>query len=94
MVGFTANVMVAWAPPPPRKIALGTYAATIDLVSHYYKRPTGHQWPYSIYTMIHGRTTRESDDVIARIVQQTGVHRYCALRTVREFKKTRIVYFQ
>jgi DNA-binding Lrp family transcriptional regulator len=91
--GFAANVMVAWSPSAARKAALGTYAATLDLVSHCYERPVSRKWPYSIYTMIHGRSEGECAGVIAQIVKHTGVRRYCALKTVREFKKVRVSYF-
>jgi DNA-binding Lrp family transcriptional regulator len=91
--GFAANVMVAWAPPGNKVEELGNYAATLGAVTHTYQRPTSKKWPYSVYTMIHGRGMEKCRDVIAEIRRATGVRRYRELRTVKEYKKTRVAYF-
>ena len=90
--GYRANVLVAWIVPGSGKKLLGEVAAAVPVVSHCYERSVRDRWPYSIYTMIHGRTNRECEAVIKRIAAETGVNRYRRLKTVRCLKKSRIVY--
>lgn len=92
--GYGANVMVAWAPPPDRIEELGMYAATRKAITHSYQRPTSAKWPYSVYTMIHGKTMKDCRSVIADIKKATGVRAYRELRTLKEYKKVRVVYFE
>jgi DNA-binding Lrp family transcriptional regulator len=91
--GFAANVMVAWAPRKNQKEKLGMFAASLPLVSHCYERPASREWPYSIYTMIHGKTMSGCRRIIKKISHESGVTAYQALKTVREFKKQRVQYF-
>jgi DNA-binding Lrp family transcriptional regulator len=52
--GFTANAMVAWQVEEDRIETVGKIMASFRQVSHCYRRnPTG-DWPYNLYTMIHG----------------------------------------
>jgi hypothetical protein len=43
--------------------------------------------------MIHARSEEEANGVVRRIAARTGLRDYALLRTVREFKKTRVRYF-
>ena len=63
--GFKANAMGVWAVPDEQLDAIGPQMADVRRrVSHCYRRPTYDDWPYSVFTMVHGRTrTRlRSDD--------------------------------
>lgn len=91
--GFTANVMVAWAPRENLKKVLAGCAIRKKEISHCYERPWSSTWPYSIYTMVHGRTMGECTKVIEDMSAQSGVKKYRVLPTIREFKKTRVLYF-
>lgn len=91
--GFGANVMVAWAPRKQDLEKLGACAAAHKEISHCYQRPGSRKWPFSIYTMVHGKSQRECRGVVKSIVKATGVTRYRELTTVREYKKIRVVYF-
>jgi DNA-binding Lrp family transcriptional regulator len=92
--GYTANVMVAWAARgKARRERLGLCAAANTLVSHCYQRPSSRAWPYSMYTMIHGRSMRECRRVIGDIAKCSGVTDYRALVTRKEYKKVRALYF-
>ena len=91
--GYPANVMAVWAPPEDKKDLLGKAAAAHTQVSHCYERPTFPNWPYSIYTMIHGRSVAECRNVIRRIAGDSGVLLHRELTTVREYKKVRVEYF-
>ena len=54
--GFGANAMGAWIVPPEQRDSFGQTAASFSSVSHCYQRPTYEDWPYSIFTMVHGQS--------------------------------------
>ena len=91
--GFAANVMVAWAPAAARKEALAACAVREKWVSHCYERPSSKKWPFSLYTMIHGRTMAACRKTIRAIEKTSGVKRYRELKTLKEFKKIRVEYY-
>lgn len=91
--GFTANVMGAWAVSSSEVEAVGTAIAGFGSVSHCYERPTYPDWPYSVFSMIHGRSREACEQVLDAIARTTGVTERLALWTVREFKKVRLRYF-
>jgi siroheme decarboxylase len=93
--GFPANVLVVWAPDKKSVDRLGRVAASQKNVSHCYERPAaeGQNWPYSVYTMIHGRSMAECERVIRSISLESGVTEYRKLTTVKEYKKIRVEYF-
>ncbi len=93
--GFTANAMGVWAVDPnrPDLDAIGEKMAGFRAVSHCYRRPTYPDWPYSLFTMVHGRSADECAAVLAEISRETGITDYRALYSTKEWKKTRVVYF-
>lgn len=91
--GFKANAMGVWAVPDDRLDEVGPEMASFAAVSHCYRRPTYPDWPYSVFTMVHGRSARECEETIAAIRDETGVDEYCLLWSVKEYKKTRVKYF-
>jgi Transcriptional regulators len=91
--GVPANVMVAWAPREELKTALAECAVRQQKISHCYERPSSRKWPYSMYTMIHGKSMDECTQVIKQISAQSGVKKYSLLPTIWEFKKVRVQYY-
>lgn len=91
--GFTANGMGVWEVPEERIEELGPKMAAVRGVSHCYQRPTYPDWPYSIFTMAHGRNRTECDEILHSISVETGIDEYKTLYSCREFKKVRIMYF-
>jgi len=91
--GFKANAMGVWAVPEEALDAIGPQMAGFAAVSHCYKRPTYDDWPYSVFTMVHGRTARDCEATIDAIRTETGVDEYCLLWSVKEYKKVRVRYF-
>ncbi len=91
--GFKANAMGVWAVPEERLDELGPQMAGFALVSHCYRRPTYPDWPYSVFTMVHGKSARECEATIAAVQAETGVDDYALLWSVKEYKKTRVRYF-
>ena len=62
--GFKANAMGVWAVPDDQLDAIGPQMAGFAAVSHCYRRPTYEDWPYSVFTMVHGRSARECEQTI------------------------------
>ena len=91
--GFSANGMGVWKVPDERIMELGPRMAAFRGISHCYQRPTYKDWPYSIFTMAHGRSKDECDAILASIADQTGVSERSTLYSSTEFKKIRLLYF-
>jgi DNA-binding Lrp family transcriptional regulator len=91
--GFKANAMGVWAVPEEQLDEIGPRMAGFALVSHCYRRPTYDDWPYSIFTMVHGKNARECEETIAAIHDEIGVDEYALLWSMKEYKKTRVRYF-
>jgi DNA-binding Lrp family transcriptional regulator len=82
-----------WAVPEEELDEVGPQMAGFAFVSHCYKRPTYDDWPYSVFTMVHGHNGRDCEETIAAIQAETGVDDYALLWSVKEYKKTRVRYF-
>jgi DNA-binding Lrp family transcriptional regulator len=54
--GFSANGMGVWKVPDAQIMELGMRMASFRGISHCYQRPTYQDWPYSVFTMAHGRS--------------------------------------
>jgi len=91
--GFKANAMGVWAVAEDRLEEIGPQMAGFALVSHCYRRPTYDDWPYSVFTMVHGKNAKDCETTIAAIRDETGVVDYALLWSVKEYKKTRVRYF-
>ncbi len=91
--GFTANGMVCWRVPEEHIEEAGRKAAAFPEVSHCYQRPTCPDWPYNLFTMIHGRSKVECEETARCISEAIGVKDYVILYSTREFKKERVKYF-
>jgi DNA-binding Lrp family transcriptional regulator len=93
--GFSANGMGVWRVPEERILEAGRRMAAVRGVSHCYQRPTYPDWPYSIFTMAHGRSKQECDAILDSIARQHGLHGEdrAVLYSSTEFKKVRLHYF-
>ena len=91
--GFRANAMGVWAVPPERADEVGPVMGSFRDVSHCYLRPTYPDWPYNIFTMVHGQTTADCQQTIDAISSVTGITEYALLYSTREYKKIRLKYF-
>jgi DNA-binding Lrp family transcriptional regulator len=91
--GFRANAMGVWVVPPGRAEEVGQIMASFKGVSHCYLRPTYPDWPYGIFTMVHGQEAKDCQDIINAISQATGITEYALLYSTREYKKVRVKYF-
>ena len=91
--GFSANGMGVWKVPDEQIMELGPQMAAYRGISHCYQRPTYRDWPYSIFTMAHGRSKEECDAILDSIAESTGVQERATLYSSTEFKKIRLLYF-
>ncbi|MDR2696418.1 MAG: Lrp/AsnC family transcriptional regulator [Deltaproteobacteria bacterium] len=92
--GWTHNVMVAWRADEALADAAGEIAARHPNISHCYYRPSpAPDWPYSFFTMVHGRSAEECQAVIESLRRASGLDGYAALESLKELKKTSMTYF-
>jgi len=91
--GFSANGMGVWKVPDDRVLELGKRMAAFRGISHCYQRPTYEDWPYSVFTMAHGRSKEECDAILDSIAADTGIEERATLYSSTEFKKIRLLYF-
>jgi DNA-binding Lrp family transcriptional regulator len=91
--GFSANGMGVWNVPDDRIMELGMRMASFRGISHCYQRPTYADWPYSVFTMAHGRSKEECDAILDSIAADTGIGDRATLYSSTEFKKIRLLYF-
>lgn len=91
--GYKANAMGVWAVPEEDCEEIGPKMAGFSAVSHCYKRPTYDDWPYSIFTMVHGHKASDCEETIAAIANETGINEYTLLWSIKEYKKIRVRYF-
>ena len=85
--------MGVWKVPEGRIAELGPRMASVRGISHCYQRPIYQDWPYSIFTMAHGRSKEECDAILESIAAETGVTDRATLYSSTEFKKIRLLYF-
>jgi siroheme decarboxylase len=91
--GFSANGMGVWAVPEAEILDTGRQMAAFRGISHCYQRPTYADWPYSVFTMAHGRSKEECDAILDSIAASTGITERATLYSSTEFKKVRMLYF-
>ncbi len=91
--GFSANGMGVWNVPEAEILETGKRMAAFRGVSHCYQRPTYPDWPFSVFTMAHGRSKEECDAVLSSIAEATGIEDRATLYSSTEFKKVRMRYF-
>ena len=88
------NAMVAWIVEKDNIDAAGAIASSFANISHVYYRPSKYQaWPYSFYTMIHGRTEAECLESIQKLEQMEYFQEHCILQSLKELKKVSMTYF-
>jgi siroheme decarboxylase len=91
--GFSANGMGVWKVPEEDILEVGRQMAAVRGISHCYQRPTYEDWPYSVFTMAHGRSKEECDAILDSIAETHGITERATLYSSTEFKKIRLLYF-
>jgi DNA-binding Lrp family transcriptional regulator len=91
--GYKANVMVAWRVDESRIAETGAAMAAFKSVSHCYRRDPTDQWPYNLYTMVHGRNEEACRKTVQKMAAKSGLTTFAMLFSRRELKKTSMKYF-
>jgi DNA-binding Lrp family transcriptional regulator len=93
--GFSANGMGVWKVPAAEIMETGGRMASFRGISHCYQRPTYEDWPYSVFTMAHGRSKEECDAILDSIAEECGMgpDDRATLYSSTEYKKIRLRYF-
>ena len=91
--GFVASAMGVWVVPAGETDDYGVKLSQHRAVSHCYLRPTYEDWPYNLYTTVHGRSVDECESIINDLAIDTGLTQKQALYPIREYKKARVAFF-
>lgn len=96
-LGYRSNAMTVWNIPDDRVGELGKCMGQFDFITLCYRRPRRlPDWPYNLFTMIHGK---DKDDVLANIEmlrERCGLEKieYQVLFSTRRFKQRGAIYRQ
>jgi len=93
VAGAEANLLVAWRVDEAQADLYGPQCARFRSISHCYLRPAGPDWPWNLYTMIHGRTEQDCRMTVEEILATTSLGDRQELWTLREYKKARVPLF-
>ncbi|MGM0645349.1 MAG: winged helix-turn-helix transcriptional regulator [Thermodesulfobacteriota bacterium] len=92
--GYGHNAMVAWYVEQDHDLhEVGARMAERPEITHCYQRRNCLDWPYNMYTMIHGKSLEDCLRVIGELQAATGVQQYEILFSDQELKKTSMRYF-
>lgn len=91
--GFVATAMGVWVVPAGQVDEYGAKLSQHRAVSHCYLRPVYEDWPYNLYTTVHGRSVDECESIINDLAIDTGLTEKQALYPTREYKKVRMTFF-
>ena len=96
-LGYTANGMVVWNIPDDRVEELGMCIGKYECVTLSYRRPRRlPDWPYNLFTMVHGSNREEVTQKIEEIVTQCNLQdiEHTTLFSTRRFKQRGASYTQ
>jgi DNA-binding Lrp family transcriptional regulator len=91
--GFMATTMGVWVVPEERIDEVAATLSQSRAVSHCYLRPVYPDWPYNVFTTVHGRSVDECESIVNDLAIDTGIEQKQTLFPTAEFKKTRLQYF-
>jgi len=91
--GFSASAMGVWVVPEGRVDEIGAQMSANRAVSHCYLRPVYPDWPYNLYTIVHGRSVDECESIIHDLAIDSDLSEKQALYPTKEYKKARVNLF-
>lgn len=92
--GINQNALILWAVPEKDVERIGKSLAEIPEVTHCYQRPPFTEKAYNIFTMIHGRSREDLNNMAKQIADKIGFYDYEMLFSTEEFKKASMKFFQ
>jgi DNA-binding Lrp family transcriptional regulator len=89
-LGYHFNLMVVWDIADDAVASIGQRLGALDFVSHCYRRPRKPDWPYNLFTMVHGKTAAAAEARITEMRELVGptCRSHTALKSTRILKKT------
>lgn len=96
-LGYTANGMVVWDIADDKVAELGIQIGNYDCVTLSYRRPRRlPDWPYNLFTMVHGSNREEVIQKVEDIVEQCNLQdiEHTILFSTRRFKQRGARYTQ
>ena len=91
-LGMGGGAMVVWQVESERIEEVGRLFAGFKAVSHAYQRPARENWPYNLYTMVHGSDAGDLEQTVRRMQESCGATNYRVLGTEQELKKAPPTY--
>ncbi|EMA46998.1 siroheme decarboxylase subunit beta [Halococcus saccharolyticus] len=90
VTGFDANCMVVWDVPDDELDARGTAAGALPYVTLCYHRPRRPEqdWPYNLFTMIHGREAAAVDAKVDELATEHLPYDHERLYSTETLKQT------
>ncbi|MCT4509355.1 MAG: Lrp/AsnC family transcriptional regulator [Tepidibacter sp.] len=85
--GYDSNAMVVWKVEKDKIEYFIDIIKTINSISHVYERELYPNWDYNLYTMIHGKTKNEVDNIINYLSKSINNNSFKVLYTLKELKK-------
>jgi len=94
-LGYRANAMVVWNIPDEHVDERGKQLSAEDDVTLCYQRPRKPDWPYNLFSMIHGKNRDEVISCIERMAAKLGLENtpYEILFSLKRFKQRGAKYF-
>ena len=90
-VGYDSNAIVVWDVPDDEVDQVGALLGLQEKISLCYKRPRKMpDWPYNLFTMIHGKSKHEVIKELNNIVSENSIENYACdvLISTKTFKHT------
>jgi len=92
-MGVSANGMTVWNIPQEKLARCGRLLADSPEVSHCYARTNVDDFPYTLYSMLHGPDGSSLQETARTLAERIECDDYLILESPTEFKKTRLRYF-
>jgi DNA-binding Lrp family transcriptional regulator len=91
-LGLAENVLCLWQLPEKQIEPFAQKILTIPHITHGYRRTTYPDWPWQLYTMLHGPDPAHCQQTIRDLLSQFPQAAALPLRTIKEYKKSRVLY--
>ena len=95
-IGFKSNAMVVWDIPDNEVDKVGELLGNQTKITLCYQRPRRlPDWPYNLFTMIHGKHRPEVIDYLQKVVDENDLNMYPrdVLFSTKKFKQTGAKYY-
>ncbi len=93
--GYTSNAMTAWRIPDgdPADELVKPFVEEKAITHLYLRTLYPGRWEHRLFAMIHARSEGELGGILKGLEEKTGLHDRLVLKSLREFKKQKVIYF-